>query len=72
MKSAKFEYKCRRCGEIELLYETKIEIAKDEMRVLNQGKVFDAVIAPTLQRIHCCADGGWGFANLRGFRVEGK
>jgi hypothetical protein len=65
---AKFEYKCRRCGEIDASLATS---AKRGLGVLVQSilGVHQEAMAPRLLDSHCCKDGGMGVTDLIGYRV---
>lgn len=72
MKSAIFEYKCRRCGEIELNPFCPAHMASVELILVSIGKKSNEPMGISLYRIHGCKDGGSGLSDLLGFGVEGK
>lgn len=70
MKEASFEYKCRRCGKIELNPHSCEEIANTELTYCILGIKSSLPQAPTLLSQHLCEDGGRGVSDLQGFQVH--
>lgn len=67
---ASFEYKCRRCGEIDLNPHCGEELANRELINVCFGFDSDQPQAPTLYGIHLCSDGGRGVSDIQGFRLD--
>ena len=72
MKTAKFQYRCRMCGEIE---ETPVTAEKNALPLL-LGGLFDIEMTvtmfgtkPKLLGIHNCKDGSVGVADLIGYKI---
>lgn len=78
MKTARFEYKCRRCGEIELNPHT----AEKNALIIMLSGIFGYPLPknmksfsgqePRLFNIHNCKDGGMGVSDLLGYNVIGS
>jgi len=72
MIEAQFKYKCRRCGKmnynpccaVDLARYILVEIVLHGVGGSSQkgGRVY-------MHTTHCCKDGGYGIADLQGFRV---
>jgi len=56
--TVRFEYKCRRCGEISRPSGCGAEYAMHELAVLQAAKKVTA--------LHVCKDGGYGVSDLLG------
>ena len=73
MKTAKFEYKCRRCNKIEVNPCTSENNARMLlMHILHGYNVLPhfCSIPPKIKEIHSCEDGGCGVKDLIGYRIE--
>lgn len=73
METAKFEYRCRRCGEIEINPCTSPDNARMLLMYILYGcKVGSHFISepPQEKEMHHCKDGGCGITDLLGYRVE--
>jgi DNA-directed RNA polymerase subunit RPC12/RpoP len=66
---ASFEYKCRRCGKINLNPHCNKDLALTESIKVINGIQSELPQAPTLMSLHLCKDGGTGISDLQGFRV---
>lgn len=72
MKTGKFEYKCRRCGEIEVNPCTSEDNARLFLMCLLFGHNPPQSLMGTPPKIystHRCKDGGCGVSDLIGYRV---
>lgn len=73
MSKAVFEYKCRRCGVVDLDYQ--IQVPSGELRA--RVKLIEAMKgitkstqAPAIFSLHLCAKGECGISDLIGYHVE--
>lgn len=73
-KIAKFEYKCRRCGQIDMSGSTAKENGLPVLSEIVAGtndfrkKLMGPPIRETV--LHNCTDGGMGIADLTGYSVK--
>lgn len=72
IKTASFEFKCRRCGLIDQNPHTSEAIAIPCLieAILEVRKKTFGVQAPSLLSMHVCRDGGHGVMDLIGFAVK--
>lgn len=70
MKTAHFQYKCRRCGEIEENPHCGIDHAL--LHLINAIGEYkkESPQAPELLSLHDCKDGGMGVSDLVGYSVS--
>lgn len=72
MKTAKFRYKCRLCGQIEDNSCTSVRNAESYLYALvYNGEIAKTQIGipPTMTTYHMCIDGNTGIMDLLGFIV---
>lgn len=67
---ASFEYKCRRCGQVELNPHCSDNKATHELINVVVGLASREPQSPQLLDIHSCKDGGQGVKDLQGFRYD--
>ena len=69
-----FEYKCRRCGEVEkgLKCDSYIMGILHLQETINNSEYKSSAIELNMYRIHNCKDGGAGVMDLIGYGVVGK
>ena len=73
MKTGKFEYRCKRCGNIEVNPCTSEDNAKILLLCILYKlpkPVHFISDVPKEQSVHVCEDGGVGISELIGYRVE--
>ena len=70
MKTANYEYKCRRCGEVESSLCTAERNGATYLIDAILGLKRQAAMAPRLLGHHCCKDGGMGVSDLIGYSVK--
>lgn len=74
MKTASFQYKCRRCGGVSENPHTSIENAARILVCLVFNLAWPDTIpmgvSPEIYDIHICPDGGSGVCDLLGYKVK--
>lgn len=70
MRIAQFQFKCRRCGEIDSSLETGEAMAKQRLiECLINGKSCHNDIPLMMKSVHTCKDGSCGVTDLIGYEI---
>jgi hypothetical protein len=74
MKTAHFEYKCRRCGKIEI--NPRLDVSdgnesKATIELINAmwNRQSTSPQSPRMMSLHTCDDSGCGVADLSGYHI---
>jgi hypothetical protein len=68
MKTARFEYRCRRCGVVGDNSGASEPMAQKYLTEATMGDKATTMI--NLNEIHLCEDGGRGVTDLLGYRLD--
>lgn len=65
-------YKCRLCGKeiITVFVATNRALAAETATALVEGVDIDDPLAPVMQKVHYCDNGGIGISDFQGWRLN--